>query len=138
MYENKSIPRIKNMQTNYIATVIYYMIILMSFLAGNALSVLGGVDLVEHVYNAINCIHPRVMKYVTYIRLKLFNFKRFKLNHKSKEPIYEHTTNTTVKLPSPNVFQSPRPVQLPHTTVKFNATNVNDVTNVHCDKKELD
>jgi hypothetical protein len=53
--------------------------ILVSLLVGNALSVLGGIDLVEHVYHTVHKVHPFTIKVVSYVKSTLQHFKLFKV-----------------------------------------------------------
>lgn len=84
------------------ATLVYYLVLLMSLLAGNALSVLGGVDLIEPLYNTVHKVHPVVVNLFVRVCTRLQHFKLFKVNHgpkdapKSSEHQYtNHTTHTT-------------------------------------------
>jgi hypothetical protein len=67
------------------ATLVYYLVLLMSLLAGNALSVLGGVDLIEPLYNTVHKVHPIVVNVVSRVCTRLQHFKLFKVNHGPKD-----------------------------------------------------
>ena len=84
------------------ATLVYYLVLLMSLLAGNALSVLGGVDLIEPLYNTVHKVHPVVVNLFVRVCTRLQHFKLFKVNHgpkdapkSSEHQSTNHTTYTT-------------------------------------------
>lgn len=87
--KNKYFRRIKTMETGsaIFATLVYYLVLLMSLLAGNALSVSGGIDLIEPLYKTLHKVHPIAVNVYTYVLTRLQHFKLFKVNHGPKDDI---------------------------------------------------
>lgn len=123
----------------FLATTLYYLVILAALLAGNALSVLGGVDLVEHAYHMIHNINPILYRCAARVKSILQHFKLIKVNTNgnSKKPsVYNvNTHNDEESIPTIAISASTPTIKRP-TIIVTSSNDSTDATNVH--ETELD